>query len=822
MLYGKRLLPLIAIMVAVCGASEAVAASVSLQSAVEQLAKQGEIIIYSDDLVSPDQTIDLETPSITRFREAIAPLGLDLERVGDRWLIGQSRRAPEGLARLHIRAADGASLQGLEATWGGLSHALEADRGGSYRIPLNAGATVTVRADGYEPQVVRISGEHVTDVVLEPVDLVEHVIVTGTRHRLNERGATGTLHTVSPDEMAEMPAVAGDAMRAVTRLPGVSSVGVSAKPLVRGGVQDELLVRLDGVELLDAYHLADFQNLFSIVDDHTVGSVDFYTGGFPARYGNRMSGVMDITTARYTGGVPESRIGVSLFSLLASREASFDQGRGSYVASIRRGNLDQVLDHVDHKLGTPHFWDGYGHVEHRLGDDARLSAGLLVSRDDVRATEDATSAQSDIDNGYLWARLDLDHGKDFSSAASLSLTTSKRSKSQDDRDEATGAGGFLRNQQDLWSLHGRTDFRLKRNGTLMEFGAEVKYGRSRYDSVASIDRGVFGILLGNGEFAAHDIDLTREGWSGGLYWADEVPLSDAWSLQPGVRWDFQSYVDDSFADQVSPRLGIRYAPTPWFSLHLDAGRYFQPQEIQELHVADGDATSYRAQMADQFGAGLEWWPDSDWRIRLEGYDKRYRHTSPRFENIFNPFVLVPELEPDRVQIAPDRARARGLDLELSYRPLRDSYVTLRYGYMDANDHIDSAWVPRRWSQTYTLGGIASWQPAHYTATLAVTWHSGWHGAVLPSSVRAGQPLGTDVLNSARLPDFISIDVALQRRWQLNWGDVTLSTSATNLTNRKNLAGIEYDAEQEGSVVLLRSRPENLLPLVLSVGVLVTF
>ena len=70
-------------------------------------------------------------------------------------------------------------------------------------------------------------------------------------------------------------------MRVVTRLPGMSSVGVSAKPQVRGGLTDEVLVRVDGVELFDSYHLADLQSFFSVVDDRTVDAVDVYTGGFP-------------------------------------------------------------------------------------------------------------------------------------------------------------------------------------------------------------------------------------------------------------------------------------------------------------------------------------------------------------------------------------------------------------------------------------------------------------------------------------------------------------------------------------------------------------
>ncbi len=579
----------VVVLSAALAARAAVAAPMEIRTAVEQLAKLGHVVTYSDDLVKPDQIIDVETPSLSELSQAIAPLGLQLEPVGDNWVISRRSPIPQRSARLSIRSGGRLPLRAVEALWNGREHPLQPGSDGTYTVPLDAGPTVTVRAEGHVPQVVTLSSEATAHVVLEPVEVIENVIVTGTRHRLAERSVTGTLNTVSTEELATVPSVGGDAMGAVNRLPGMSSVGVSAKPWVRGGVQDELLVRIDGVELVDAYHLADFQNLFSIVDAHAVQSVDVYTGGFPARYGNRMSGVMDITTAGPAGDSPRSTIGISVFSLLASHAASFDGGRGSYQASIRRGNLDQVLERVDPGLGTPNFYDAYGRVQHRLGDAAQLSTGALLSKDDVSVREDATAARSDIDNRYLWSRLDLDHGKGLSSTHSLSLTSSKRSKGQDDVDDTSDTGGFLRNQQSLWSLQGRSEFRLDHDGALMEFGAEAKYGRSHYDSVALIDRGILGSLLGNGETTGHDIHLTHEGWSGGVYWAVDLPLWQSWLLQPGLRWDFQRYERDGFSDQVSPRLGLCYTPTERFSMHLDAGRFFQPQEIQELQVADGDA-----------------------------------------------------------------------------------------------------------------------------------------------------------------------------------------------------------------------------------------
>jgi outer membrane cobalamin receptor len=765
-------------------------------------------VIYLSDLTLP------------ALRQALKVLGLQLQRIAEHWII-VSAGAGRQPTRLHIRSRDGLELQGIEAELDGETRTLTADGDGLYSVPATPGSQVVIRAQGHEPWAARFP-DHAAEVVLIPIEVPENVIVTGTRHRLSSRNITGSLTSFTQDDLATVPSLGGDAMRAVAQLPGTSSVGVSAKPWIRGGLQDELLIRIDGIELLDAYHLADFQSVFSIVDDRSVAAVDVFTGGFPARYGNRMSGVMDITTGRDTAE-PGTEIGISLFSLLANRHGTFNDGNTGYLTSVRRGNLDQVIAQVDSSLGTPRYYDGYGRLDHRLSATARLSAGALVTKDDVSLAEDETTARSAIDSRYLWGRLELDHGEGLTSASALSYTWSKRNKAQRDLDDDSGIGGVLDYHQALWKLGGRTDFSLQRDWMLMEFGIEAEYGRARYDSTATVDRGIIGALLGGGALAAHDIHVHPEGWSGGIYWAGEFPLMERWLVQPGIRWDFQDFGADGAANQLSPRLGIRYRPTQLLSLRLDVGQFRQPQGLHELQVADGEDRLFRPQRSDHYMAGLEWLISDAWEVRAEVYEKRYRYTRPRFENVFNPFVLVPELEPDRILISPERARARGADLEVSYRLSERASTTLGYSYMDAEDHLDGRWVSRRWSQRHSARALVSWQGDRLTAALALTWHSGWHGASLPPSIPVDAVLDTTrVLNSVELDDYVSVDASVSRTWHIGRSRVTASASITNLSNHSNLAGIEYDAEEVDGMFVFDQERETLLPLVPSLGILISF
>ena len=199
--------------------------------------------------------------------------------------------------------------------------------------------TVTVTSAGFVPQSiadieVRPGGHANLRFDLVPVSVfLNEVIVTPSHFRLldNEPGSGQFLDR---EEVQQMPHAADDLYRAVKRLPGAAGGDFTAKINVRGGEQDELLVILDGLELYEPFHLKDFQSVFSIIDSEAIGGVDFLTGGFPVQYGDRMSGVMDISVATPTGPATTA-IEISTINARLVTQGSFDDGRGQYFVSGR-------------------------------------------------------------------------------------------------------------------------------------------------------------------------------------------------------------------------------------------------------------------------------------------------------------------------------------------------------------------------------------------------------------------------------------------------------------------------------------------------------
>ena len=179
--------------------------------------------------------------------------------------------------------------------------------------------------------------------------------------------------------------------------------------------------------------------------------------------------------------------------------------------------------------------------------------------------------------------------------------------------------------------------------------------------------------------------------------------------------------------------------------------------------------------------------------------------------------------PDRVPITADKAVVKGFELETNYAFNENLSGQLRYSAMDAEDRINGTWVTRRWSQNHTVHTGITWQDGSLNFSAGLTWHSGWRTSKLPTSVPVDTVLPIEkVINNSQLKDYLSLDVSVSKTWQLGKTEVTLHGDITNLLNRNNIAGVEYDVEETDDAIFFSEGKTTLLPIVPSVGVIVSF
>jgi len=257
-------------------------------------------------------------------------------------------------------------------------------------------------------------------------------------------------------------------------------------------------------------------------------------------------------------------------------------------------------------------------------------------------------------------------------------------------------------------------------------------------------------------------------------------------------------------------------------LRINVGRFHQPEGIHELQVLDGVTRFFKPQVSDQVLAGVEWHNESV-RIVGEIYYKWYSNPKGRFENMFNPFSLLPEMEPDRVGIYPDKASAGGLDIDASLQMSENMTGNISYSYMDAEDKISGRWVNRRWSQRNTVNTGISWKKDSLSVSLAATWHSGWHSTKLPQVVDEGTVIPVEsVLNNTELQQYFSLDFSTKKSWDYDRAALQIYADISNITDRSNQAGIDFDVLEVSGGYKIFPDQETLLGRVISLGITLSF
>ncbi|MFP4521063.1 MAG: TonB-dependent receptor plug domain-containing protein [Fibrobacterota bacterium] len=175
--------------------------------------------------------------------------------------------------------------------------------------------------------------------------------------------------TLDRKAIKKMPGLAEpDVMRSVQLLPGVvASSDFSNKLYVRGGSSDQNLIMLD---LATVYNPSHFGGFFSTFNVDAIKDMEFYKGGFPARFGNRLSSVLDIRQRNGKDGFFHGGIGISLLSGKAYYEGGVPE-KASWIWTYRRTWIDKALEATNNAgitdLELPYFfYDSQGKIELNL------------------------------------------------------------------------------------------------------------------------------------------------------------------------------------------------------------------------------------------------------------------------------------------------------------------------------------------------------------------------------------------------------------------------------------------------------------------------
>jgi len=652
---------------------------------------------------------------------------------------------------------------------------------------------------------------------------IETVIVAASRYEISRDMSTSQF-LLDQRTIQNMPDLGEDPIRVTQRLPGTAASGASARTHFRGGEENEVGIRLNGQWLFDPFHVRDYQNIFSVVDSRAIDGVQVYTGGFPVRYGDRMSGLvlmdtLDADKARHT------EIGVSVFN--TSFLTAGASGDRNWVFSARRGNLDLV---IDPKFGEPSYFDVFGEYAFDITPDARLSVNALYADDKIKLVLETDPAEreqvvSDTRNTQVWLRLDSNWSPNLASSTVLSFVdySNRRDGEIDDPEKMVGAAQDDRDitqiglQQD-WFWSASPDHRT-------QWGIHINYGEANfaYDGAAQYF-GLQAAYINQPDEISRSLTASPSGGSYAMYVSDRWKKSDRFIVEWGLRWDDQTYTDLASDSQLSPRISLMYRTSENTELRLSAGRYYQSQPIQSLQVEDGISQYWPAQRADHLIAGFRYLTPNDTSLRVETFLKDIRKVRPRFENVYNPLGVLPELQADRTRLDPSLAQAYGIEISAERSTGAWNWWT-SYTWSEVTDQIDGRDEPRSWDQRHALQAGFSWNNERWNFSTAASVHSGWPTTDLSLAEIGVDPDGDPVYvaipgprNALRLPTFSSVDIRLSRKFKVPYGSLLAFVEVTNVFNRRNVCCIDWDLDDDG----LENSLDYWMPLLPAVGVLWEF
>ena len=651
---------------------------------------------------------------------------------------------------------------------------------------------------------------------------LEEVVVQTSRYTLAlENVATQTFLT--QEQVKDMPRLGDETLRALQRLPGTAINGFSSIGPVRGGVPNETSIVLDGLRLYEPFHLKNFLSPVSLLDSRLIEGMEFYSGGFPAIYGDRMSAIIDATSVRPTQ--PRYyELGLNLFHASALAAGEFDEGRGHMLLSGRRSNVGDLAHFSENNFGEPQYWDAFGHIDYRLDEDTVAAFDTLVSSDSIKALKESGEQRSHdtYRNVYAWATLDHDWSPRASSRLIASFTdlTNNRSGVV----EEPGARHGSVNDERLFHIIGlRLENTFATGGIQQRFGAEVRrlWGSYDYASTLHVEPG-FPFPNSPGLDRSYAVAPAPEGYESSAYWDARAHLGARWMIQGGLRVDSQTYDHTDDAEQWSPRLSLLYEISPDTHLRASWGRFYQSQGINELQVEDGVDHFFPAQHADHTILSFDHAFDAGIDLRIEAYRKQYLDLYPRFENLFDPLVLFPEAEFDRVRIDAHSAHATGIEVLLRLRPHGSWSGWLSYALSRAEDRIREQDVPRSWDQLHAVNLGVVWTKGPWNVTLTDSFHTGWPTTQLAiSDAGGGDPqimLGRR--NRSRFAYYNTLDFRVTRTFVLEHGALDVFAEVNNALSRQNPCCVTYEAKPHADGSRTYSRDiDSWLPLIPSIGVL---
>jgi hypothetical protein len=669
------------------------------------------------------------------------------------------------------------------------------------------------------------------------VQLEEVVIKASPFRKVKESPVS--LQRISIEEIEKSPGGNRDISKVIQSFPGVASTPAQRNDvIVRGGGPSENTFYLDGIEIPNINHFATqgaSGGPVGIINADFLREVNLYTGAFPASKSNALSSVIDLYQVdgnkekfNFRGSIGASDLALTVNGPIGNNT--------TYILSYRRSYLQFLFKALELPF-LPKYNDYQFKVKTRINDKNELSLISIGSYDnnnlnlDANETEEQQYILGYLPESFQWSYAIGAVWKHFREKGYDTWVLSRNYL----HNEAIKYQDNIQ-QPDLKILDYNSDeienkFRYEhtssyRGGLRVNYGANLEYAKFYANN--------FNKAFINGEPVTFNNESFFDLFSWGAFGqVSKDLLSDRLVLSFGLRADANNYNDQmsNLINQLSPRLSASFQLSTGWYLNFNTGRFYQLPAYTTMGYKDEEGIMVNKPdltyiQADHLVAGIEWLPNSESKLSVEGFFKKYNNY---------PFSLT-----DSISLASKGAdfglygsepvasvaegRAFGAEFLYRNRDLFGTNLTISYTLVRSETLPEKAsltelgWIPTTWDNVHLLNIYGfrkfkgNWQigfkwrfvggqpytPIDYNTSSLVQY---WDVTKVPA-------LDYNQYNQLRFEPFHQLDLRVDKEWFLSRITINLYADVQNVYNYKSTSNTFLVQELDAGGNPIIENPED--------------
>lgn len=664
------------------------------------------------------------------------------------------------------------------------------------------------------------------------VELDEVVIKASPFRRIKESPVS--LQRISIEEIEKSPGGNRDISKVIQSYPGVASTPAQRNDvIVRGGGPNENTFYLDGIEIPNINHFATqgaSGGPAGIINADFLREVNLYTGAFPANKGNALSSVIDLYQVdgnpdklNFRGSVGASDLALTVNGPIGEKT--------TYIASFRRSYL-QYLFQVLELPFLPKYNDYQFKIKTRLNAKNELSLISIGSYDnnnlnlEANETEEQQFILGYLPESFQWT---------------YAIGAVYKHFGENGYDTWVLSRNYLHNESNKYQDNIKEDPNLILNYNSDEIENKFRYEHtSTYKGGLRINYGAnfeyakfyaknFNKTFVNGESLTLNTESFLDLFTWGVFGqVSKELLAKRLVLSFGLRADASSYNNDmsNLLNQLSPRISASYQLTTGWYLNFNTGRFFQLPAYTTMGFKSPEGVlvnqpELKYIQSDHFVAGVEWLPNTESKVSIEGFYKKYSNYPYSLVDSISLASKGADFGLYGVEPVKSIADGRSYGAEFLYRNrdlfgtnLTIAYTLVRSETQPTNSNLaDLGWIPTTWDNIHLLNiyGFrefkgnwqlgAKWrfvggQPYtpydYYTSSLVEYW-----------DVTGFPASDYSQFNQLRFESFNQLDLRVDKEWYLKRVTINVYLDIQNVLNSKSTSStfLIQDLDDNGNPVI---------------------